>query len=102
MKREKWRKKKGKCASEPYPADFSEDQNVSWMKEGCSLQPIMEQAHLYKADKVDEIKGPSEMKRKKAQEKPEGEWENSRPNIGEIQKKKCNKKKKASPARKKV
>ncbi|GAB4861512.1 hypothetical protein Ancab_036707, partial [Ancistrocladus abbreviatus] len=61
----------------------------------------MEQAHLYIADKVDEIRGPSKMKRKKAQEKTKGEWENSRPITGEIQNKKCNKKKQGQPSKKK-
>ncbi|GAB4840332.1 hypothetical protein Ancab_021099 [Ancistrocladus abbreviatus] len=68
---------------------------------GGNLQPIKEQAHLFKANKVDEIRGPSEMKRKEAQDTPKGEWENSRPNTGDMQNKKCNKKKQGQPRKKK-
>ncbi|GAB4826153.1 hypothetical protein Ancab_009020 [Ancistrocladus abbreviatus] len=101
MKREKGRKKKSKHASEPYPAEFSGDQNMSRMKKGCNIQPIMEQAHTHKADQVDENKGPLELKRKKAQEKQEGKWAKMRPSTGDIQNKKPSKKKQGQTSKKK-
>ncbi|GAB4859637.1 hypothetical protein Ancab_011118 [Ancistrocladus abbreviatus] len=102
MKREKGRQKKINKTSEQDTTVSLEDHAPSWTQERRCLQPIMEPAHLSKIEKITVNKGPLAMKRKPAQAEQEKEWEDPRPNAGELPNKKSSKKKQGQLTKKKL